>query len=110
MIAREWGISRQALDEYSARSPERAATATAKGWLAQEILPVPVDGGAITTDQGIRADTSVEKLATLKPAFEGLEFLTACNCNPISGRAGAGLDSSPPTRADLPLRRRRPPP
>src|ERR1700681_1717690 len=43
MIARKWGLSRAALDEFSARSHERAANATAKGWLAQEILPVPSD-------------------------------------------------------------------
>src|SRR5216683_2043675 len=72
MIAKKWGLSRAALDEYSARSHERAANATAKGWLAQEIVPVPSEGGPIGTDQGIRADTTSEKLAGLKPAFEGL--------------------------------------
>src|SRR6266851_2743359 len=62
LMARKWGLSRAALDEYSARSHERAAAATARGWLAQEILPVPVNGGVVDTDQGIRTDTSVEKL------------------------------------------------
>ena len=70
MIAKQWGLSRKALDEFSARSHERAANATAKGWLRDEILPVPIDGTTMEADQGIRTDTSVEKLATLKPAFE----------------------------------------
>ena len=52
MIARQWGLSREALDEFSARSHARAANATAKGWLAEEILPAPVDGTTITALQG----------------------------------------------------------
>jgi acetyl-CoA acyltransferase len=94
MIARQWGLSRAALDEYSARSHERAATATAKGWLAREIVPVPMNGGTVDVDQGIRVDTSVEKLASLKPAFEGLELLTAGNSSQISDGAGAVLIAS----------------
>src|SRR5205085_5741539 len=70
MIARQWGLSRAARDEVRARSHELAAQATANGWFAQEIVPVPAKGSTIETDQGIRADTTVEKLATLKPAFE----------------------------------------
>ena len=94
MIAKQWGLSRTALDEYSARSHERAAQATAKGWLAEEIVPVPMNGASVDTDQGIRPDTSVEKLATLKPAFEGLELLTAGNSSQISDGAGAVLIAS----------------
>jgi acetyl-CoA acyltransferase len=106
MIARKWGLSRAALDEFSARSHERAANATSKGWLAHEILPVPSDDGAIETDQGIRADTSVEKLAGLKPAFEGLEFLTAGNSSQISDGAGAVLIASREKAEELGIRPR----
>jgi acetyl-CoA acyltransferase len=106
MIAKKWGLSRAALDEYSARSHERAANATAKGWLRDEILPVPVDGATIDTDQGIRADTTVEKLATLKPAFEGLELLTAGNASQISDGAGAVLIASREKAESLGLRPR----
>jgi acetyl-CoA acyltransferase len=106
MIAKKWGLSRAALDEYSARSHERAANATAKGWLRDEILPVPVDGATIDTDQGIRADTTVEKLATLKPAFEGLERLTADNASQISDGAGAVLIASREKAESLGLRPR----
>src|SRR5438477_6460353 len=94
MIAKKWGLSRAALDEFSARSHERAANATARGWLAEEIVAVPMNGATIETDQGIRAETSVEKLATLKPAFEGLELLTAGNASQISDGAGAVLIAS----------------
>src|SRR5579864_1852402 len=94
MMARKWGMDRAAIDEYSVRSHERAANATAKGWLSQEILPVPRDGGSITIDQGIRPDTSLEKLSTLKPAYPGLELLTAGNASQISDGAGAVLIAS----------------
>src|SRR5256714_269624 len=106
MMVRQWGLSRTALDEFSARSHERAANATAKGWLRQEILPVPSEGGVIDTDQGIRADTSVERLATLKPAFEGLEFLTAGNSSQISDGAAAVLIASREKAEELGLRPR----
>jgi acetyl-CoA acetyltransferase family protein len=106
MMVRQWGLSRTALDEFSARSHERAANATARGWLRQEILPVPAEGGVIDTDQGIRADTSVERLATLKPAFEGLEFLTAGNSSQISDGAAAVLIASREKAEELGLRPR----
>jgi acetyl-CoA acetyltransferase family protein len=94
MIAKKWGLSRSALDEYSARSHERAAKATAQGWFAQEILPVPSAEGPIGTDQGIRPDTTAERLATLKPAFEGMELLTAGNSSQISDGSAAVLIAS----------------
>jgi acetyl-CoA acyltransferase len=106
MIARKWGLSRSALDEFSARSHERAANATRQGWLAQEILPVPAPDGPIATDQGIRPDTSAERLATLKPAFEGLEYLTAGNSSQISDGAGAMLIASREKAEELGLRPR----
>ncbi|HLZ29055.1 MAG TPA: thiolase family protein [Chloroflexota bacterium] len=106
MIARKWGLTRAALDEFSARSHERAANATTRGWLAQEILPVPSEGGSIGTDQGIRADTTTEKLAGLKPAFEGLEFLTAGNSSQISDGAGAVLIASREKAEELGIRPR----
>jgi acetyl-CoA acetyltransferase family protein len=106
MIAKKWGLSRAALDEYSARSHQRAANATAKGWLAEEIVAVPMNGATIETDQGIRAETSVEKLATLKPAFEGLELLTAGNSSQISDGAGAVLIASRQKADELGLKPR----
>ena len=106
LIAKKWGLSRAALDEYSARSHERAAAATARGWLAQEIVPVPMNGETIEADQGIRPDTNVARLATLKPAFEGLELLTAGNSSQISDGAAAVLIASREKAEELGLRPR----
>jgi acetyl-CoA acyltransferase len=106
MVAKKWGLSRAALDEFSARSHERAANATAKGWMAQEILPVPGADGPIGTDQGIRPDTTPERLATLKPAFEGLELLTAGNSSQISDGAAAVLIASREKAEELGLKPR----
>jgi acetyl-CoA acetyltransferase family protein len=106
MVARKWGLDRAALDEYSARSHARAATATANGWLAKEILPVPLDGKVIDADQGIRPDTSVEKLATLKPAYAGLELLTAGNSSQLTDGAAAMLIASREKADELGLRPR----
>src|SRR5205807_6127402 len=94
------------LDEFSARSHERAANATAKGWLAQEIVSVPLNGEPVRADQGIRGDTSTEKLAGLKPAFEGLELLTAGNSSQISDGAAAVLIASREKAEELGLRPR----
>jgi acetyl-CoA acetyltransferase family protein len=74
--------------------------------LAAEIVPVPVNGGAVDADQGIRPETSVEKLATLKPAFEGLELLTAGNSSQISDGAGAVLIASRQKAEELGLKPR----
>jgi acetyl-CoA acetyltransferase family protein len=104
LIAKKWGLSRAALDVFSARSHHLAADATAKGKLREEILPVPLEGGVMETDQGIRAETSVEKLATLKPAYEGLEFLTAGNSSQITDGAAALLVASREKAAELGLK------
>src|SRR5436190_11309011 len=106
MIAKKWGLSREALDDFSVRSHERAANATARGWFAEELLPVPSENGAISTDQGIRADTSVERLATLKPAYEGLSLLTAGNSSQISDGAAAVLIASRDKAEELGVRPR----
>jgi len=104
MIAKQWGMSRSALDEYSARSHQLAAHATQKGWMREEILPVPIDGATMDADQGIRPESSVEKLATLKPAFEGLELLTAGNSSQISDGAAALMVASREKAEELGLK------
>lgn len=104
MIAKQWGLARTALDEFSMRSHTLAANATAKGWMRDELLPVPIDGTTMEADQGIRADTSMEKLAGLKPAFEGLELLTAGNSSQISDGAAALLVASREKAEELGLK------
>ena len=106
MMARRWSLDRAALDAYSARSHARAANATARGWLADEILAVTLDGARIDADQGIRPDTTAEKLATLKPAYEGLELLTAGNSSQLTDGAAAMLIASREKADELGLRPR----
>ncbi len=98
MIADMWGISREELDEFSVESHRRAARATAEGRFEHELVPVHVrddDGNAteelVTSDEGIRADSSVEALAKLKPAFKDDGKVTAGNSSQITDGASAVL-------------------
>ncbi|MDB5455209.1 MAG: acetyl-CoA C-acyltransferase [Caulobacter sp.] len=71
ILAHDFGISREAADAYSVESHKRLAKAQAEGWLAGELEPaIGRDGAVYDHDIGVRPDSSVEKLATLKPAFE----------------------------------------
>lgn len=90
-IAGEWGISREAQDEFAARSHRLAAEAWAAGHYDAEIVQVP--GHELTRDEGIRDDTSVEKLAGLKALFapDGQGTVTAGNSSSINDGASAVL-------------------
>ena len=114
MIADQWGISRDALDAFSAQSHQRAARATAEGRFENELVPVAIrdDEGKdtderITTDEGIRPDSTVETLAKLKPAFkpEGGK-VTAGNSSQITDGASAVLVMSEEKASELGLRPR----
>src|SRR5262249_18052629 len=70
VIADKWNVPREELDEIGLRSHQNAARATDEGRFEREIVPIPVNGDTITTDQGIRRDTSLEALAQLQPAFK----------------------------------------
>jgi acetyl-CoA acyltransferase len=119
LIAEQWGLSRQALDAYAAQSQQRAAQATAEGRFEGEILPVRSivkdrDSGNIVetdelvrTDEGIRADTTAEGLARLKPAFKPDDGrVTAGNSSQITDGASAALIMSEERAAQLGLRPR----
>ena len=113
MIADQWGISREELDAYSARSHQRAATATAEGRFENEIVPVHVrdDEGKDTdevfaADEGIRPDSTVETLANLKPAFKEDGKVTAGNSSQITDGASAVLIMSEEKANALGLRPR----
>ena len=87
-------ISRQVQDEIAARSHERAAVACKEGRLAEEIVDVTVparkgDPTVVDSDEGIRADTTVEGLARLRPAFSPDGTITAGNASQISDGAAA---------------------
>lgn len=93
------GISRAEQDEVAARSHARAEAARAAGVLAQEIVAVSVTGrkGAVTVvadDEGIRAATTVEALARLRPAFAPDGTITAGSASPISDGAAAVVVTS----------------
>ncbi|MEX2254593.1 MAG: thiolase family protein [Acidimicrobiia bacterium] len=95
MIAEKWGISREENDAFSVESHLRAARATEEARFEREIIEVPIetDAGtvAMTRDEGIRPDSTVEKLATLKPAFKDDGVVTAANSSQISDGAAATL-------------------
>ncbi len=91
MIADQWEIPRSELDEFGLRSHQLAAKATEEGRFDREIVPFSVNGDTYTTDQGIRPDTSLEKLAALKPAFKEDGKVTAGNSSQVSDGAAAVL-------------------
>jgi acetyl-CoA acyltransferase len=91
MIADAWEIPRSELDEIGLRSHQLAAQATEEGRFEREIVPFAVNGATYVTDQGIRPDTSLEKLSELKPAFKEDGTITAGNSSQISDGAAAVL-------------------
>ena len=94
MIADKWGITREDMDRFGARSQVLAAQATAEGRFEREILPVlDTEGKLMNTDEGIR-ESPFEKLQTLKPAFRSEEEggrVTAGNSSQITDGASAVL-------------------
>ncbi len=87
MIGKQWDLSREHLDELAAASQQRAAAATADGLFVKEITPV----NGVDTDQGIRAATTVESLAALKPVFDPEGVVTAGNASQLSDGSAALL-------------------
>lgn len=92
-IARARGVTRRQADEFAYLSHVKAHEATVKGYFKDEITPVNIkmNGKQITLehDEGIRSDTTLEKLSKLPPAFEGFEIVTAGNAPPLSDGAAA---------------------
>jgi acetyl-CoA acyltransferase len=111
LVAQKWEISRNELDAYSLESHRRAAQATAGGRFSSQIVPIPVkneDGTSsiFEKDEGIRTDTSLEKLASLKPAFKPDGLITAGNSSQISDGAAAVMIMERGTAERLGLRPR----
>ncbi|MGA0710576.1 MAG: thiolase family protein [Ilumatobacteraceae bacterium] len=94
LIAEKWNISREDLDAFGVRSQEFAQRATREGRFQNEIIPVlDAEGNMMTTDEGLR-ETSIEKLASLKPSFKPVEEggrVTAGNSSQITDGATAVL-------------------
>ncbi len=109
MIARQWKINRQDADEYSLESHRRADHATQSGYFEREIIPIDTvnevgDPIYIARDEGIRADTTLEKMATLKPVFQADGIVTAANASQISDGSAALLLMSAEKAAALGLK------
>jgi acetyl-CoA acyltransferase len=86
-IARERGITRTEQDRFAVASHRKALAARER--LAEEIVPVGINGSAVTVDEGPRADTSLEALARLRPAFAADGTVTAGNSSPLNDGAAA---------------------
>ncbi|MBI4589184.1 MAG: thiolase family protein [Candidatus Rokubacteria bacterium] len=92
LIAEKWGLKREELDEFSARSHEKAGRAIAEGRFKREIIPVGLpDGGDFDTDEGVRVPVNREKMASLQPSFKPDGLVTAGNSSQISDGAAALL-------------------
>lgn len=95
MIAEKWGLTRDEIDEFSLSSHKNAARAIEEGRFEKEIVPVPIkmDGAEeeFTQDEGVRFDTTIEKLNSLKPSFKPDGVVTAGNSSQISDGSSAVL-------------------
>ena len=93
-VAEEYDVSREAQDEYAAKSQQRATEATESGRFDDEILPIETEDGVVDEDEGIRPGTTAEKLADLPPAFTGDGTVTAGNSSQISDGASLVMVTS----------------
>src|SRR5579884_2219733 len=111
LLAQKWELSREQLDAFSLESHRRAARAIAEGRFNTQIVPIVVqdeDGhtSVFEQDEGVRSDTSMEKLASLKPAFKPDGLITAGNSSQISDGAAAVLIMERETAEKLGLKPR----
>ncbi|WP_371501056.1 acetyl-CoA C-acyltransferase [Kitasatospora sp. NBC_00374] len=103
-VAARHGVSREDQDAFALRSHRRAAAARKDGHFDAELLPVErPDGVTVTRDESIREDTTLERLAGLKPAFRPGGTVTAGNASPMNDGAAALLLVSEQALNDLGL-------
>ncbi len=125
-IARKWGIDREAMDRYAVTSHQRAARAIAEGRFDAEIVPLatrrarvenkvavagtdegdPAEEGPLSSDEGVRPDSSYEKLSSLPPVFVEGGLVTAGTSSQISDGSAAALIMSEERAIELGLRPR----
>ncbi|MFN8037403.1 MAG: acetyl-CoA C-acetyltransferase [Acidimicrobiia bacterium] len=95
-------VTREEMDEYAFRSQQRTGAAIERGFYEREIVPVTLpDGAVVSTDDGPRPDTTLEKLASLKPAFRPDGLITAGNACPLNDGAAAVVVMSDTKARDL---------
>jgi acetyl-CoA acyltransferase len=107
LITEKWSLTRSEQDAFALRSHRRAAAAQDAGRFDHQLVPVQVpgpEGREVRTDEGVRRDTSMEKLAGLKPAFRPDGQVTAGNSSQISDGAAALLLAGRATAERLGLR------
>jgi acetyl-CoA C-acetyltransferase len=96
------GITRAEQDEFGVRSQNLAEKAIANGFWPREITPATLpDGSTVAADDGPRAGTTLEKIATLKPVFRPDGTVTAGNCCPLNDGAAAVIIMSDTKAAEL---------
>ncbi|NUW35785.1 thiolase family protein [Nonomuraea sp. SMC257] len=88
-VARRWGLAREELDAFALRSHERAVAAAKEGRFTGEIVPVPTGEGVVDADEGPRPDTSLERLARLRPVNGPDGVVTAGNSSSLNDGAAA---------------------
>ena len=94
-VARKFGIDREDQDRFAELSHRRALAAQERGAFADELIPVETARGTVTADECPRADSTLERLAQLKPAFAADGTVTAGNSSPLNDGAAALLLTSP---------------
>jgi acetyl-CoA C-acetyltransferase len=103
-VAERYGITRERMDEFAKRSQDLAVEAQKNGFFDREITPIEVpDGRTITTDDGPRPNTTLEKLAELPPVFKPEGAVTAGNSCPLNDGAAAVLVMSGQRASELGL-------
>jgi acetyl-CoA acyltransferase len=102
MIAERWGFSRQQIDEFALASHQKAAAAIDSGAFAKQYAIIP--GTGLEADEGVRRETSMEKLGGLKPAFKEDGVITAGNSSQISDGSGALLITTSEKARELGLK------
>jgi len=101
-VAQLRGITRQAQDEFGVRSQNLAEKALANGFWQRDITPLTLpDGTVVAADDGPRAGTTLEKVATLQPVFRPDGTVTAGNCCPLNDGAAAVVVMSDRKAVDL---------
>lgn len=93
-VAEQFDVTRQQQDTFAVHSQQKAATAQANGYFREEILPVEVAGTVYENDEGIRPETTLDKLSTLRTVFKEEGTVTAGNASTLNdGAAGVLLAS-----------------
>jgi len=106
-VADRYGVTREEQDAYAQRSQELAVAAQESGFFDKEIAPVTLAGGTVVSkDDGPRASSTIEKLATLQGAFREDGTVTAGNACPLNDGAAACLIMSAEKAAELGLKPR----